>query len=49
MRDKAGEDAVAGAVAGAIGGLLALDARRHDHVEPLGESLPTMAGALAAS
>ena len=39
MRDKAGEDAVASAVADAIRSLLALDAGRHYHVEAFGEEL----------
>ena len=37
--DKAGQQPVAGAVAEAIGGLLAIDPDRADHVEPLADQL----------
>ena len=37
--DKAGQQPVAGAMAGAIGRLLAIDAGRHHHVEPLLDEL----------
>ena len=39
MGDKAGQQPVAGAVAQAIGRLLAIDPDRADHVEPLGHEL----------
>jgi len=39
MRDEAAQQPVAGAMAGPVGGLLAVGARRHHHVEPLGNEL----------